>query len=140
MPREKTYRCSEQERAAARAYYAKNRERLRERQSEYNRANRGEIQRKQRLYNFRKYGVTPEWAAAQLEAQGGLCAICKTDSPGGRGRWHVDHDHETGAVRGLLCCACNLGIGHLKDSTDVLRAALAYLENPPATPSHISEP
>lgn len=76
------------------------------------------------------YGITlTEWETL-LAAQGGRCAICDTDEPGGRGDWHVDHSHETGEVRGLLCHACNTGIGSLKDDPALLRAALTYLEAP----------
>lgn len=73
------------------------------------------------------YGVTPEQYAALLAKQDNRCAICKTDTPNGQGGWHVDHDHTTGAVRGLLCNSCNLMLGQAKDDPDRLRAALAYL-------------
>lgn len=73
------------------------------------------------------YGVTPEQYAALLEQQDNRCAICRTDTPGGKGGWHVDHDHDTKAVRGLLCHNCNLMLGHAQDNADTLRAALAYL-------------
>jgi hypothetical protein len=60
--------------------------------------------------------------------QKGLCAICGTDKPCGRGVWHIDHNHETGIVRGALCLTCNAGLGGLKDSVDVLKSAIKYLE------------
>lgn len=75
------------------------------------------------------YGLTQEQFEAMLEAQGGRCAICRTDTPGGRdNRWHVDHCHATGKVRGLLCNGCNIGLGHFKDDPERLLAAVAYLE------------
>lgn len=76
------------------------------------------------------YGLLPGEYDQLLEAQGGRCAIC-----GGtrRQRLSVDHCHATGLVRGLLCRMCN---GRLltasKDRPEVLRAAAAYLEDPPA--------
>lgn len=66
------------------------------------------------------------------ESQSGLCAICKHPmAPRGRTKdaVAVDHNHQTGAVRGLLCRGCNHGIGCLKDSPEVLKAAIKYLEN-----------
>jgi len=71
--------------------------------------------------------VTPEQYAALLARQEGRCAICQTDQPGGKGSWHVDHDHATGGVRGLLCSQCNLMLGHARDDPARLRAALEYL-------------
>ena len=58
-----------------------------------------------------------------LAEQGGLCAICGV-APAA----HVDHDHETGAVRALLCFNCNGGLGQFKDDPAVLRAAAGYVE------------
>ena len=57
------------------------------------------------------------------EAQGGLCAICQV-APAA----HVDHDHETGAVRALLCFNCNGGLGQFKDDPYLLHAAAYYVE------------
>src|ERR1035437_4775008 len=74
-----------------------------------------------------KYGVTDEWYQAVLAAQSGGCSICKAKKPGGRGSWHVDHDHSTGKNRGLLCHSCNLLLGHAKDSTEILQNAIDYL-------------
>jgi ribosomal protein L24E len=55
----------------------------------------------------RRYGLTIEQFDEMLAEQGGVCAICGTDTPLGRGTFHVDHDHQTGQVRGLLCHPCN---------------------------------
>lgn len=64
-----------------------------------------------------------------LAAQDGKCAVCGTGKPGDRSEsWSIDHDHVTGAVRGLLCTSCNLGIGQLGDDPDRIRAALNYVE------------
>lgn len=62
-----------------------------------------------------------------LEAQGGRCAVCGTAKAGGRGRFHLDHCHNTNTLRGLLCHSCNLLMGHAKDNPDLLRAAINYL-------------
>jgi endogenous inhibitor of DNA gyrase (YacG/DUF329 family) len=75
----------------------------------------------------RKYGLTgPQVRQLQTDAS---CAICGSDAnPGGRfNQWHIDHDHVTGHVRGVLCSACNTGIGLFKDSAPILEAAAAYV-------------
>lgn len=79
-------------------------------------------------YNRRYlYGLEPGQYDAMLAAQDGRCAICRTDAPGGRGSWHVDHEHATGRVRGLLCHRCNLMLGNAQDDPARLRAAVEYL-------------
>ena len=72
----------------------------------------------------RRYGITAADADAMLDAQGGLCAICRE-----RPAEHVDHDHLTGKVRAMLCFCCNQALGNLRDRADVARAAAAYLEH-----------
>lgn len=72
---------------------------------------------------LRRYGITIEQYDAMVEAQGGLCALCRERPPE-----HVDHDHVTGAVRGVLCSCCNQGLGNFRDSVASLRAAVDYLE------------
>lgn len=77
---------------------------------------------------LRNYGVTIEMYEAMMHAQGGVCLICGGVNKNGR-RLSVDHDHVTGAVRGLLCSACNFLIGHAKESIDVLNKAIGYLNS-----------
>ena len=72
------------------------------------------------------YGMSLEQTRNLLAS--GRCAICGTTEPGGRGGWHIDHDHATGAVRDILCHHCNVGLGNFGDALGRLRAAVAYLE------------
>lgn len=84
----------------------------------------------ERNYYKNTYGLTNEEFETLAQSQGFACAICRC-RPTGVGRTnklHVDHDAETGQVRGLLCGTCNRGIGSLKHSVDNLRNAIAYLE------------
>lgn len=76
---------------------------------------------------FRAHGITGKEYAAYLEQQGHVCAICKTTNPKGRGKWHIDHCHKTGKIRGLLCNLCNLGLGAFRDSPEALVEASKYL-------------
>lgn len=83
------------------------------------------------------YGITRRQVAALLLAQGGKCASCGDPFKPHKGKcgYNVDHDHKTGAVRGLLCTNCNQGIGQFKDSPLRLRAAIAYLERHATSPA-----
>lgn len=72
------------------------------------------------------YGLTVTEYESLLAAQGGLCGICKETCPSGR-NLAVDHDHETGKVRGLLCTRCNPGLGYFRDDAERLRAALQWI-------------
>jgi hypothetical protein len=77
---------------------------------------------------MRVYGLTVEDYDRMYEEQGGACAICrnpKNDGP--RPSLHVDHDHATGEVRGLLCNLCNVGLGSFGDDIERLGQAIAYL-------------
>lgn len=73
------------------------------------------------------YGITADDLAAILDRQGNVCAICARSFGTGHHGPHVDHDHDTGTVRGALCGPCNRGIGLLRDSSALLSTASDYL-------------
>jgi hypothetical protein len=70
----------------------------------------------------KNYGITKGQFDALFAAQHGVCAICKE-----REANSVDHSHEHGRIRALLCRACNAGLGFFRDDPELLRAAAAYL-------------
>ncbi len=75
-----------------------------------------------------KYGLTLDRYAEMLAGQGGKCAICKGNQRGnGTRNFAIDHDHKTGAVRGLLCDRCNVGLGHFVDNRALLLEGADYL-------------
>jgi len=77
------------------------------------------------------YGLTPEMYSEMLDSQGGKCAICLSEVPNKTrpGRlFCVDHDHATGKVRGLLCCACNSWLGVIKDDPQAGARVTSYLK------------
>jgi hypothetical protein len=73
----------------------------------------------------RRYGITQAQYLGMIKAQGGKCAICQQVSPK---PLVIDHNHETGEVRGLLCHFCNTAIGLLEENRLTLINALQYLE------------
>ena len=76
----------------------------------------------------RKYGLTLEQYAAMWFAQEGRCVGCEQFQEGKK--LAVDHDHDSGHVRGLLCTDCNRAVGLLKDDADRLRRLADYLKDP----------
>jgi hypothetical protein len=81
-----------------------------------------------------KYGVTPEHFLQMWDSQAGLCAICESSLPdllvyeNRRRGYAIDHDHNTGKVRGILCTECNSVLGLAGDNPDILRRAAEYLD------------
>jgi len=77
----------------------------------------------------KKYGITEETYRELVDQSKGVCPICKEGidilNPKGHA---VDHDHETGKVRAFLCGRCNMAIGGLRDSPELLREAANYIE------------
>jgi hypothetical protein len=83
--------------------------------------------------SWRTQGIDPQRAAAVLRSHTGLCDVCGVDSPGVSKAWSVDHCHSTGVIRGVLCSACNRGLGAFNDRPEVLRKAAGYLDQHRAT-------
>lgn len=74
-----------------------------------------------------KYGLTLAEFTRLLQEQDGRCAICGSVDPGPKGVFAVDHDHQKGGVRGLLCYLCNMGLGSFRDSKVILNSAIGYI-------------
>lgn len=110
-------------RERSRAWYEANKERAREyAKTQYTPENN-------LARALKRYGMTPYEYSLLLEAQEGKCAICGVAHGNKNGeRLVIDHCHDTGAVRGLLCHSCNRGLGMLRDSAVLLQAALNYLK------------
>lgn len=90
-----------------------------------------------RKYHLRAYGLTEERYNAILLAQENSCGICGANNPGGRGTWHIDHDHDCCSkkasacgkcIRGLLCGNCNLALGLLQDKPEIITKALLWVQ------------
>lgn len=87
---------------------------------------------------FRKFGITRDRWETMFAAQGGACACCRK-SLGTGFRACVDHDHATGAIRGIICFDCNTSIGKLGDDVDGLTRALVYVSGATAPTMLIDE-
>ncbi|MEU5086837.1 endonuclease VII domain-containing protein [Streptomyces sp. NPDC021356] len=79
--------------------------------------------RRQQDHLKRRYGLTEAERDELITCRGGVRCICLSAPPE-----HVDHCHETGRVRGVLCFSCNAALGQFKDRPDVMRRAAAYVE------------
>lgn len=90
----------------------------------------GRYRQMRNWYLMTRRGITLEEYERRLAEQGGVCAICN-EAPEGSNRaaklLHVDHNHKTGAVRGLLCIRCNQVIGHARDSVAMILKMAEYV-------------
>ena len=76
-----------------------------------------------------KYGMDNELYETVMQFQDQNCAICTKPRPEEHEpQFHIDHDHNTNTVRGILCSNCNVGLGNFMDNTEILRSAIIYLE------------
>lgn len=105
----------------------------REYQRDYRSRNPEKRREYQRKTNLRRlYGVSTDDYERMFEKQGGVCRICRqpeqrSRADGSRKHLHLDHDHVTGRVRGLLCTRCNTVLGMANDDCSVLASAIDYL-------------
>lgn len=76
---------------------------------------------------WRWYRMTVKEFDELFASQDRKCAICRCSEVPAKHHWHVDHNHSTGQIRGILCSSCNLVLGHSKDDPNTLRAAADYL-------------
>ncbi|MCK9458440.1 MAG: endonuclease VII domain-containing protein [Proteobacteria bacterium] len=90
------------------------------------------VAKKDKDYNhikkLRQYGLTIDDYSFMLEQQGGGCAICGKPPKEGK-RLHVDHDHNCGKIRGLLCFRCNFGLSYFAEDYQTLQRASEYIRN-----------
>ena len=90
---------------------------------QHQRQNKG----RRKFYQIKSdYGLSKEDYERFVEENLGACPICQ--NPPGKKGWVVDHDHVTGKVRGLICQACNVGIGVFHDDPEIMERAAAYLK------------
>lgn len=75
----------------------------------------------------RSYGLEWEEYVSLMDKQEGKCLLCSSSGSGKNNRLVVDHDHDTGEVRGLLCWSCNVGIGLFKEDTELLNKVIKYI-------------
>ncbi len=105
----------------------------RARKREYWKTAKGRLRKDARKQNLRQYGLTEESYNIMAAKQGNVCAICGANQVWRKNTTRfnlaVDHDHRTGKVRGLLCQLCNTALGIFKDDPELVKIALAYLEN-----------
>jgi len=107
--KEKHKKYSEKNKERCKEYYSNNKDKAFER------------------YLKNTYQMSAEEYEFSLKNQSGVCAICKSKCITGR-KLAVDHNHDTGQIRGLLCCKCNRGLGNFNDNLDLLEQAVLYLK------------
>ena len=107
-------------------YYQNNKEKFLEKAKDWSEQNQEKTRETKRRYRYKKYyNTTIEEVEENLEAQSGKCCICEKDITE---KFHVDHDHDTGNARGLLCVSCNSALGKFNDDPEMLKRAAKYLE------------
>jgi len=129
VPEKKSWywRNKEKHIALVKAWELRNKERVRRKRAEWRLANKDHI--RDVGYRYR-HGITLAAYNTLLDSQDGKCAICgKPPKKGGTltAVLAIDHNHSTGAVRGLLCNLCNRYIGYIHESHEILDRAKAYL-------------
>jgi t-SNARE complex subunit (syntaxin) len=112
-------------------YYQKNKEKMVVWQKDYRQQpgyKEKMIERRRRHYLLNDYGITFEQKQEMIKNQNGRCAIC-CSLLDNKLKTHVDHDHRSGVVRGILCRNCNIGLGLFYDDPYILEKAKVYIQN-----------
>lgn len=113
----------------ARTWREANKEKLKEQGRRYYQENKERLSETQRAQKLRaQYGITPDDVDRMVEKQGGGCAICEKDLSDKKER-RIDHNHETGLVRGILCHHCNTMLGYGIDDPQILESGARYLRS-----------
>jgi len=107
--------------ATQNAYYQAHKEEIQAKRRVKYHTEDARVKRRHRLRE-KLYGLSPDDYERMLEAQGHRCAICEREQ-----KLHVDHDHETGAVRALLCGPCNTALGLMRENTSALLSMVRYI-------------
>jgi hypothetical protein len=121
----------------ARASYRKNRAVMLARSKAFKARHAARLREVRLERCFRRYGMTGAQYAEMFDARGGRCDICYVAQPrlkDGRRMLVIDHDHDTGVVRGLLCNQCNNALGYTRDDASILRRAADYLDKSGSKP------
>lgn len=108
--------------------WKENKDKLSKRNKEWSGKNKERRRTYARKQTLKKYGLTPEQFNVMLVSQQNACALCKKLHEIDGEQFDVDHSHNTGKVRGILCTSCNKGLGLFKDNPALLRDAAIYVE------------
>ena len=138
-PSDRTKECKLCRARQGKDYRTSHKPRIKLQQATWYKNNVGRKQKTARKSHLKlSFGITPEQYATLADKQQHQCAICERDTTEASiwtdvsGRTptslYVDHDHKTGAIRGLLCYNCNFALGHFKDSIERLQKAINYLK------------
>lgn len=119
-------RCRDCEADAARQWRADNRDYYNRRTREYRKRNPVTMARVNLRRDAARAGLNPDDVEAYFRTHGGLCDICQ--KPPRDRHLAIDHDHATGAFRGLICRKCNSALGYFNDDLALLRSAVRYFE------------
>lgn len=121
-------KSAEEIKAWKRSWHARNRDKISESKRKAYFSNVEHYRARGRNSHYKHcYGITIEERDRILAEQGGACAICLSSDPRSTKGWHVDHDHKTGKVRGVLCNPCNVLLGNAREEIQVLEQAAKYL-------------
>jgi len=129
----KTKLTREQIAAKAKAFSEANPDKIKEYTRKHYSQNKTKVIRRTRNTRYqKKINITLKQYESVMKSHNGKCDICKTENPGGPyNSFNLDHCHETGKLRGILCFRCNTTLGKFEDKIELFEAAIRYLRAPP---------